>query len=50
MVASGNNRGNGLNLGAFYVNGNNGWANANGNNWSSRLSNFPNSPFLRGTT
>ena len=47
-MASGNNRGNGLNLGAFYVNGNNGWANANGNNWSSRLSILPKTPFLLG--
>ncbi len=36
-VALGNNRNNGSNLGAFYVNANNGLANANGNNWRSRL-------------
>lgn len=32
----GDNRGNGANLGAWYVQANNGWSNANGNNWSAR--------------
>lgn len=36
MVALGNNRNNGSNLGAFAVNANNGLGNSNGNNWRSR--------------
>ena len=32
----GDNRGNGANLGAWYVQANNGWSYANGNNWSAR--------------
>lgn len=39
-VALGNNRNNGSNLGAFYVNANNGQSNSNGNNWRSRLNLF----------
>ena len=39
MVARGNNRNNGSNLGAVYLNANNGLSNSNGNNWRSRLSN-----------
>lgn len=38
MVARGNNRNNGSNLGAVYLNANNGLTNSNGNNWRSRLS------------
>ena len=40
MVALGNNRNNGLNLGSFYVNANNALSNSNGNNWRSRLTLF----------
>lgn len=36
MVALGNNRNNGLNLGSFYVNANNALSNSNGNNWRAR--------------
>lgn len=36
MVALGNNRNNGSNLGAFNLNANNGLGNSNGNNWRSR--------------
>lgn len=36
MVAIGNNRNNGLNLGPFYINANNALSNSNGNNWRSR--------------
>ena len=36
MVALGNNRNNGANLGAFYLNSNNALGNSNGNNWRSR--------------
>ena len=36
VVALGNNRSNGLNLGSFYVNANNGLGNSNGNNWRAR--------------
>ena len=38
MVALGNNRNNGSNLGAFYLNANNALGNSNGNNWRSRAS------------
>ena len=38
MVALGNNRNNGSNLGAFYLNANNALGNSNGNNWWSRAS------------
>ena len=38
MVALGNNRNNGSNLGAFYLNANNTLGNSNGNNWRSRAS------------
>lgn len=38
MVALGNNRNNGSNLGAFYLNANNALDNSNGNNWRSRYS------------
>lgn len=37
MVAVGNNRNNGLNLGSFCYNANNGLGNSNGNNWRSRI-------------
>lgn len=36
MVALGNNRNNGSDLGAFYLNANNDLGNSNGNNWRSR--------------
>lgn len=36
MVALGNNRNNGLNLGPWYINANNALSNSNGNNWRSR--------------
>ena len=39
LVARGNNRNNGANLGAVALNANNGLSNSNGNNWRSRLSN-----------
>lgn len=39
MVARGNNRNNGTNLGAVTLNANNALSNSNGNNWRSRLSN-----------
>lgn len=38
MVTLGNNRNNGANLGAFYLNANNALGNSNGNNWRSRTS------------
>lgn len=38
MVARGNNRNNGANLGIAYVNANNALSNSNGNNWRSRVS------------
>lgn len=37
MVARGNNRNNGANLGIAYVNANNALSNSNGNNWRSRI-------------
>ena len=36
MVARGNNRNNGSNLGIAYLNANNALSNSNGNNWRSR--------------
>lgn len=38
MVALGNNRNNGANLGAFYLNADNALGNSNGNYWRSRTS------------
>ena len=38
MVARGNNRNNGSNLGIAYLNANNALSNSNGNNWRSRPS------------
>jgi len=38
MVARGNNRNDGANLGIAYVNANNALSNSNGNNWRSRVS------------
>ena len=38
MVARGNNRNNGSNLGLGCVNANNALSNSNGNNWRARLS------------
>lgn len=44
----GDNRSNGANLGAWYVQANNVWSNANGNNWSARQPLEKRGPILGG--